>query len=256
MYSNDLIFAIVSATLLVLLLIGGVFMTIILANRRHVQQEIKMAQMELDYEKELRQVENEVQEQTLTNVSRELHDNIGQLLTMMRIQMEQEKYERPDVAKMLEPVDQTLVTTIDQVRSLSRSLNTDHLEQSGLLHAVDNEITRLKLIARYTLHWKNDDTEPDLNKDQKIMVFRIFQEIINNVLKHARARNIYITLKGKDAFTLEVNDDGAGFDKDAAFASNKSSGLKNIIKRAALANLQCDIDTEAGRGSRFVLSNI
>src|SRR5690606_15194537 len=160
--------------------------------------------MELDYEKELRQVENEVQEQVLTDVSRELHDNIGQLLTFMRIQMEQEKYDRPEVARMLEPVDKTLVTTIDQVRSLSRSLNTDHLEQSGLLQAIDNEITRLKLIARYTLHWKNDDTEPQLNKDQKIMAFRIFQEVINNILKHAEAKNIYITLNGENTFMLEI----------------------------------------------------
>ena len=79
MLHNDVVLTVLVSTLLILLLVAGVIITMILANRRHVQQEVKMAQMQVEYEKELRAVENEVQEQVLTNVARELHDNIGQL---------------------------------------------------------------------------------------------------------------------------------------------------------------------------------
>ena len=88
MQDSDIYIGIIITTLVILLLIAGVFITMILANRRHVQQEIKMAQREAEYEKELRNAENEVQEQVLSNVARELHDNIGQLLTMVKLQME------------------------------------------------------------------------------------------------------------------------------------------------------------------------
>ena len=106
MFANDIVLTVLVTTLLILLLIAGVIITMTLANRRHVQQEVKMAQMEADYEKELRIVENEVQEQVLSNVARELHDNIGQLLTLIRLQLEQEKLDSNHFAMLQLLADQ------------------------------------------------------------------------------------------------------------------------------------------------------
>ena len=171
----------------------------------------------------------------------------------MRIQIEQEKFERPELDDVLNPVDNTLTTTIDQVRALSKTLNSDHLEQTGLLKAMQTETDRLKQINSFTIHWQHDDTEPALDKGKKLMVFRIFQEILNNMMKHARAKNIHITLRSAGGFSLSMQDDGRGFDKDAMIKSGKGSGLLNIYKRAAMADLNCEIDSEAGKGSTFVL---
>lgn len=254
MFSDDIAFTIVVTTLLILLLITGVIITIFLANRRHVQQEIKMAQMQTNYEKELRTVENEVQEHTLNNISRELHDNIGQLLTLMRIQIEQEKLDRPDMVHMLAPVDTTLTDTIEQLRLLSHSLNSDVLEQNGLLQMMGQEIKRLHQFKAMTIGWHNDGKEPELGKDRRIMAFRIFQEILNNILKHAAAKNINVTMKTGGGFSLTVQDDGKGFDLQQTMRDGKGSGLKNMAKRAALANLHFHIDTATGKGATFVLA--
>lgn len=250
---TDIQGTILLTTLLILLLIAGVVITIFIANRRHVQQEISMAQLQVNYEKELRTVEQEVQEQVLINVSRELHDNIGQLLTVLHIQIEQEKINFPDAGRILEPMAGTLQDTIKQVRLLGRSLNSEWLEQSGLLVMITNELNRLKQVNSLNIHWDNDNTEPVLEKDQRIMVFRIFQETLNNALKHSYANNIFVTLKGKDGFSLIIKDDGRGFDAAAVIASASGSGLRNMSKRAALARIDHKIETAVGKGSIFTL---
>lgn len=254
MFTNDIALTVIVTTLLILLLIAGVVITIFLANRRHVAQQVTMTQMELNYEKELRAVEQEVQEQVLTNVARELHDNIGQLLTLMRIQMENEKLDDPALAKTLEPVDATLTDAILQLRMLSRSLNSEVLEQGGLVNAINQEVKRLQNLKSFDVHWHTDNAEPTLDKSQRIMVFRIFQEILNNMMKHAEAGNIYIQLGATPRFSLVMTDDGKGFDVPEK-EEGTGSGLINIMKRAKLANLVLEIDTAPGKGSTFTLSS-
>jgi signal transduction histidine kinase len=253
MTDNDIIYSVVFTTLIILLLIAGIAITIFIANRQRMQQENKMAKMQVDYEKELRTVENEVQEQVLVNISRELHDNIGQLLTTMHLQLEQRRIDKPELTQILKPISETLGDTINQVKLLGKSLNSDVLEQNGLTNTIQMEIERLKQLNLFNIHWQNDGAEPSLNKDQRLMSFRIFQEILNNAMKHAEAGNLYITLKGKENFALTIQDDGNGFDMHAILQSSGGSGLKNMKKRATLANLNIKIDTEKGKGSIFTL---
>ncbi|MBS1690153.1 MAG: hypothetical protein JSS96_15590, partial [Bacteroidetes bacterium] len=190
------------------------------------------------------------------NVARELHDNIGQLLTLMNIQIEQEKLDRPDIQQVMKPIEETLQGTIQEVRVLGRNLNSDLLEQNGLINTIENEVNRLKNLNQFTVHWSHDGVEPDMDKNKRVMAFRIFQEMINNMLKHARAANVYISLQGKEKFGLTVKDDGRGFDVHEAMNKNTSSGLKNIMKRAALANLDYEIDAAVGKGCIFTLKQI
>ncbi len=251
---DDIKITIIVTTLLILLLIAGVIITIFISNRRNASQEIKMTQMELGYQKELRTVQNEVQEQVFSNISAELHDNVGQLLTVMHIQLEQNKMQHPETAGFLTPIHDTLKNAVKQVGLLAKSMNSEMLDQVGLLNMMQLEVTRLQQFNHFIVHWVNDNTEPALNKDQKLMSFRIFQEILNNSLKHAEANNIYITLKGACNFELEIEDDGKGFEVARELREGKGSGLKNMIKRASLAELTCNILAEEGKGSIFTLA--
>src|SRR5262249_1022294 len=138
MFSSDIGITIIVTTLLILLLVAVIVITIFVSNRRHVQQEVKIAQMLLDYEKDLRAV----QEQVMTAVARELHDNIGQRLTFMNLQLEQQKIVNPAVAAPLKPINEMMAQTIQEVRMLGRSLNSDLIEKNGLVYTIGKEVER------------------------------------------------------------------------------------------------------------------
>lgn len=239
---------IIISTLVILLLVAVVFITIVLANRRHVQQEVK-------YERELRVAEQEVTEQVLAHVGRELHDNIGQLLTVMHMQMEQQRIMNPPAIPIITPLSETLGQAIREVRHLGKSLNSDLLENNGLANTIQNEVARLRKLEKYGIVWEHDG-EPQLNKDQKIIAFRIFQEIINNALKHSDADNISIVMSGSNGFRLVVSDNGKGFDADAMMRSAAGSGLKNMVMRAEMAKLKCHIAATVNKGATFTLEAV
>lgn len=254
MLGNDIVLTVLVTTLLILLLIAGVIITMVLANRRHVQQEVKMAQMQVEYEKELRNAEHEVQEQVLSNVARELHDNIGQLLTLIRIQLEQEKLDDETLEARLVPVDNTINDTIEQVRLLSHNLSTEYLETHGLVYALEKEADRLSKLKKFTVSWEMNGSEPAFDKGRRIMIFRMVQEVLNNTLKHAVAKNISISMDTTKGFKLQVSDDGRGFDKEATLANGKGAGLQNMLKRAKIAGVQLDIHSTIGKGSIFTFT--
>ena len=200
MLSTDIGVTILMTTLLILLLISVVVITIFVSNKRNAQQEMKLAQARLDYEKDLR----EVQEHVMVKVAIELHDNVGQRLTFMNMQLGQQRIVNPAAAQQLQPVYDMMTQTMDEVRMLGRSLNSDLVEKNGLIYSIGKEVERIQQLDKYIMHWEHD-TEPQLNKDQKVMVFRIFQEVLNNIVKHAEAKNIYIGMKGSAAFALTIN---------------------------------------------------
>jgi len=255
MLANEIGVTIIVSTMMFLLLIAGVIIVVFISNRRNTNQEMKMVQMQIDYEKELRTVQHEVQEQVLVNVGRELHDNIGQLLTSMNLQLERHKVVNPGSGTLLQAMGGTLSDTIQEVKRLGKSLNSDLFDTQGLIHTMQLEVDRLRQLNRYQVLWEYD-MEPNLNTDQKVIVFRIFQEILNNIIKHASGGNIHINLSGKNNFRMVLSDDGKGFDRDEMMRSPKGSGLKNMVKRAELAKLVCRIDSVIGKGTTFTLEQI
>jgi signal transduction histidine kinase len=252
MFYNEIGITIIVSTMMFLLLVAGVVVTIFIANRRNAKQEMKITQMQLDYEKELRMVQYEVQEQVLVNIGRELHDNIGQLLTVMHMQLEQHKFLNPDAGPLLPQLGSTLGDTIQEVRRLGKSLNSDLFEAQGLINTIQQEVLRLRQLNNYEVQWTYD-IEPLLSKDQKVIAFRIFQEVLNNILKHSGAKKIEISLTGTEGFRITISDDGRGFYKEATMQSAKGSGLKNMIKRAELANLTLNFNSIIGKGTTFIL---
>src|SRR4051812_30339300 len=168
MNPNDKMWVIL-ITLIILLLIAAIVITVFISNRQRLEHDVRVAGMAADYEKELRNAEQEVQEHTMSYISQELHDNIGQMLTYVHLQIELEKQDRGEPAtKRLNSMSTAINETIHQVRLLSRSLNSDAIEQGGLLHAIGVEVERLRQLNQVTISWENDGAEPKLDKNQRI----------------------------------------------------------------------------------------
>ena len=254
MTSPEILFGVVFSTVVILVLIGSVVLVIALATRQRNRQEKALVEVQLQYQKELRTIEAEVQEATLSHLAAELHDNIGQLLTVMNLQIEKQKLMLPAMQPLLSPIGDTLQATMQQVRLLSHSLSNDFISDSGLQAAVRQEAHRLQAPGRQIIYFDSDDVEPELPKDARTVAFRIFQEALSNAIRHAAAEHIAIILKGAGSFVLELRDDGIGFDKQAIISGAHGIGLKNILRRARLAGLECSIDTAPGAGCIFIIT--
>lgn len=251
---NDIILSIVAATLLILLLIAGIIITFFISGRQRMRQEHLLTETKLAFEQELRQVETEVSEHIMGQFANELHDNIGQLLTAMHIEIENRKLDSPEKPDEYRPLEIYLTEVTQQLRLLSKTFNNDFIAHNGLLTAIQLEVNRMNNLHRFKVHLDAGSVVSVLKKDEELMVFRIFQEILQNVMKHAGAKNVFIRLKSdSQSFELEVKDDGKGFDYEETFKQNKASGLRNILKRAALAHLECTIQTKPGEGTCYSL---
>ena len=253
MHDNSLVYFILFGTFIVLLLIAAVVISIVLAQRQRARQDLLFTQANLTYESELRTIESETQEATFTNIAAELHDNIGQLLAVVHMQIEKEKLQHRDIAHLFIPASETLTTAIEQVRLLSHSLSSDLIGE-GLKHSIEQEVQRLKGIGRMAVHFSTDGEEPELSKDERMVAFRIFQEGVSNSLRHAGATNLYISLKG-ESFLLQVRDDGQGFDTEAALNSSHGLGVKSMLRRASIAGLLCDIVSGVKNGCELTLTH-
>lgn len=254
---NDIILSIVAVTLLILLLIAGIAIAFFLNNRQRMNQEQELMETKLAFEQELRQVETEVSEHMMSQFSNELHDNIGQLLTAMHIEIENRKLDRPDDQESFKPLEIYLGEVTQQLRLLSKTLNNDFIAYNGLLTSIRMEVDRLNKLKRFIARVDDEVSGTPLKNDQELMVFRIFQEIVQNIMKHAEAKHVLITLRSdSEQFELQIRDDGKGFDYTETFNQNKGSGLRNILKRAALAQLECTIHTKIGEGTNYILKKL
>lgn len=252
---NDIVFTIVLSCLLILLLVSALVIVFFIWSRQRHQQAISLAETRLSFEQELRRTETEVSEHIMNQFARELHDNIGQQLTAMRFQIESSKLDDPGMGQKLKPIEIYLDEASQQLRLLSRTLNNDFVGHIGLWEAIQTEVERLRILNRFTVHQPVLIGQFHLTREQQLMVFRIFQEIIQNILKHAFASNVYIHLTGgENEFSLLIKDDGKGFHVQEKM-EGKASGLRNIHKRASIAGLVCHIESSPGKGCTVELKN-
>lgn len=257
MNQEEILISVITTTALVLLLVGGLAVSFMFARRQSMKQQLVLSQTKLAFEQELRTVETEVSESVMAQFAQELHDNIGQLLTALHIQIENQKLDHPALADSFKPAEIYISEINQQLRMLSRTLNTDYIGHIGLLGGIQLETERLNKLKRFTVRYEGNSGPSNLAKNQELMAFRIFQEIMQNALRHSRAKNVIVTvLNPVNEFEMRIGDDGKGFDVDATLKSSKASGLRNIIKRAQLAGLDLSIKSEPGEGSLFVLKKV
>lgn len=251
---NDIVLGIVATTIVILLLVTGVVYSSFRIQQQRAQQKEELAATRLAFERELRAIEIEEKEKILHQLAYELHDNAGQILVAMHMQIQTQKNLFPDLAEGYKPIEIYLSEVTQQLRLLSKTLNSDAILQNGFEGAVRLEAERLRSMKTFAVNLEIHVSGLSMDKDAQLMTFRIFQEIIQNILKHAHATIIDIHLSADaNQFELIVKDNGNGFDYENLFQENKASGVKNILNRAKLAGLECTFETKPNGGTTVIL---
>lgn len=230
-------------TLVVLCII--IIMLFVVFQKRKNLLILKQIEAEKYFEQEITKTHIEIREETFRNISWELHDNIGQLVTLAKIQLQS--------SDNIEDVKVTLDNALKELRTLSKAINPEALKKISLITAIKQEIERFNrlqyLIA--TLCVKGE--EIPLNAEVQTVFFRILQEFFSNTIKHAKATSLDVTINFKeDRLCILATDNGIGFDNDNI--SNLGIGLTNIAKRAQLIGATSTINSNINKGTQLLIT--
>jgi PAS domain S-box-containing protein len=197
----------------------------------------------------------EAQEAERRHIARELHDEIGQALTALQLNL-QALQQFPDVSELparLEDSMSMIERVLQQVRALSLDLHPSLLDDLGLVTALRWFLNRQMERAGFVVQFAADHLETRPLPNIEIACFRIAQEALTNVVRHARARHVSIELQARDReLHLLIHDDGVGFDAFAAregAAHSASLGLLGMQERALLVGGQLEIESVPGHGT-------
>ncbi len=243
---NNYYIALISGTLLFGLLTVFIIFFILLYRRTRIKLHWERERIK----QELLRVENEVKEQTLINVSRELHDNFGQVAALIKINLNM--LARNLKGDELEQVKESLVLIqqlLTDIKSLSASLNGERLRNLGWIQAVSEDIKRINAIGEIEISFQSEGNSK-LSGEKQVVVYRITQEILSNMLKHAKAYNATVTVNCDDFVTLSYSDNGVGFDENKIVPGQ---GLDNIRQRCELIDATVEMNSAPNHGTRITL---
>lgn len=252
-----IILMVLSATVVMLLLSTYIFLFMTLHRKRQLQNLQEKANLHAQYQQEILQSQLEIQNQTLQHISGELHDNIGQLLSVARLQLNILEEQETATSAQIREVNDVIDKTIHELRALSKSLDGDFVKDFGLMESLSHELQRIRATSKYQTEIITDGEPYRLEGQKEIVLFRVVQEILNNTLKHAAAKNIKVTLQYEPTqFTLTVQDDGKGFNFEKLKnreMTESGAGLRNIKRRTELIGGNCHLESTLGIGTKIRL---
>ncbi len=194
----------------------------------------------------------EVQEAERRHLARELHDEIGQLLTSLRLTLDVPEPASPAVRERLGKAQVLVQELLDRIRALSLDLRPSILDDLGLLPALLGHIERYTSQTKVRVHLEHSGLDRRFSAETETAVYRIVQEALTNVARHGHVDEVTVRLWATDdVLGVQVEDHGAGFDPGTVLGAGKSGGLAGLRERAALLNGHLTVETRPGLGVRL-----
>lgn len=206
------------------------------------------------YEQSLMQSQLEMQEAILRKISQEIHDNVGQVLSLakLNITMVHSGNKRVDELKTTEEL---LTKAITDLRDLSRSLHGERVRQLGLTEALKHELEVLARSSGIHTQFIYQGEELLLTDEQVVVAFRMVQEALNNVMRHARATDLFCHVYRSGRYChIHINDNGIGFRPEAASPGRSGLGLLSMQERAAVVQGEVKIRSGVGTGTDVIIA--
>ncbi|AEW02321.1 hypothetical protein A4D02_30945 [Niastella koreensis] len=219
--------------------------------------EKKLLKQQVDKQKLIAQAVVNAQEKERAEIGKELHDNVNQILSTAKLYLELAETDDKSRIDLIKRSTNNISDAINEIRTISRSLVPPSIGDLGLIDSVQDLVENIKATRRLHVEFYYSGTIDNiLDEKRKLMLFRIIQEQVNNVLKHAAAKNLVIELIADSeghAIDLTISDDGKGFELDKV-RSKKGVGLSNIASRAQLFNGSVHIVTALGEGCKLKIN--
>ncbi|AZI32146.1 sensor histidine kinase [Kaistella carnis] len=231
---------IILIVILMMVLVYGVFI------KKKSQMILAQQKRDALFEQELAISQVEIKEQTLNYIGQELHDDLGQKLSVARLMTNKIALAKEeDKTNIANEINMLIGECIQDIRNLSKVFISTQVKHFGFVESLEREIFRIERLELLEVDYHINNHSLEINADHSLILFRIIQECINNVIKHAKSNKIEVKIEDKlNVIEIHINDYGIGFDRNI---NDDGSGLKNIFNRAKI--IDADFNLKSGKNS-------
>jgi signal transduction histidine kinase len=245
MGKTQIIITIILFNLFFILFIVGILIFIQQYRLKKKEHNAMITNQNKEHQKELLSTQIEIQRQTMQHIGREIHDNIGQKLTLASLYTQQLAFENkaPEIKENIDQVSQIINQSLSELRELSKSLTDVEVEKNTLNKLINDEVKKVNKLKVCLVSFVDNAKQLELDYQKKMVLYRIVQEFLQNSIKHSGCKHIMITLKEQsNGFQLLIADDGKGFDVSQKF---NGIGLSNMKKRATLVGGEFNFESSS-----------
>lgn len=249
------ILVLVFGTLLFTLFAVFTILYIALQKKKQYHHHLEKQQMEHHFSTQLMQSRLEVQEQTLKNMSAEMHDNIAQMLGAVKLQLHllATGAANDEQRTLANEAAETMRDAIRDVRSMSHVMNGTYVLRKGLKESIEKDLDRIVAAHRIKCNFTQSGREHMLGEDRELILFRIIQEGVANAVKHGQPLVISVGLNYKPGrLEVLIEDNGRGFDTEQLSKAG-GVGMINIEERTKLLNGTIEVMSELNKGTLLKL---
>lgn len=254
MGKTEIIITIILFNLFFILFIIGIVVFIKQYKVKKREHKVNLQNQEREHQQELLSTQLEIQTQTMQYIGREIHDNIGQKLTLASLYTQQLAYENkaPHITENIENISTIINESLSELRQLSKSLTDDSIEQNPIVTLLEQECKKINELKKCNVHFIYVPKIELQGYQVKSIVLRITQEFLQNSIKHSKCKNIYVSFKRtNDTIELELEDDGVGFDNTKTQANG--IGLHNMKKRAEMIGGEYIFKSSESQGTKLTI---
>ncbi len=231
---------------------------VIIAILKYRNKQKELLERENAVKIELVQTALEAKEQTLEDLSEKLHIDIQQSLSLAKLNLNRYILNPKGQTLKISETKELIAQTINDIKALSKELDPKYITGHTLEENISRQLERVEKKAGITTTFSTSNIEIDISQDKQIIIYRIIQEAINNILLHAEATLIEVDLTAMESlFILSIKDNGKGFNNN--FSENESNhkmgiGLRNMKNRTTLMGGSFEIFTEPNRGTEIIFN--
>lgn len=194
----------------------------------------------------------EAEEKERVRIARDLHDGIGQMLTATQLNLDGlDEPNDPEDLEQMNKAKSLLTESTKEIRRISHAMMPAILIEYGLVKAIETLTANLRQSGLIEIQFNHNVPEKSFEQAEEIALYRVVQEVTNNMVRHAQAKNIFIELKKENGkVALTITDDGLGFDT-SKIQDSQGLGWKNILSRLSLIDGRLDVSSNPGKGTRI-----
>jgi signal transduction histidine kinase len=209
----------------------------------------------LFFKQELLRSQIEIQEQTFNSISQEIHDNVGQILSLVKVQLNIiDESETTDKALLGDAKD-NISKAMTDLRDIAKGLSSERIRIVGLSTAIEQEIQRINRTGIVHIRFEMKGTELKIDNQKQLILFRVIQESLQNIIKHAAASSVSILFAYQTvSLVITITDNGKGFNFQQEQLAYQGLGLQNIFKRMDMIGGKAEINSVLQEGTTLLLT--